>query len=48
MSSMQAYEQCGLNAIKDSTIKRKFLHVELELEKAIINLFETYQQKDLT
>ena len=46
--SIQAAEERRLNAIKDRKIEREFLQVNIELEKEIIHLLETYQQKDLT
>ena len=48
MSSMQAVEERRLNVIKDREIEREFLHVNIELEKEIVHLLESYQQKDLT
>ena len=48
ITSIQAAEERRLNAIMDRKIEREFLHVNVELEKEIIHLLETYQQKDLT
>ena len=48
VTSIQAAEECRLNAIKDRKIEREFLHVNLELEKEIIHLLETYQQKNFS
>jgi hypothetical protein len=45
VTSIQAAEERRLNAIKDRKIEREFLHVNMELEKEIIRLLETYQQR---
>ena len=48
ITSIQAAEERRLNAIMDRKIEKEFLHVNIELEKEIIHLLETHQQKDLT
>ena len=48
LTSVQALEECRLNVIKDREFENEFSQVYVELEKEIIHLLETYQQKDLT
>ena len=48
VTSMQEAEGKRLNVIKDREIEREYLHVNIELEKEIIHVLETYEQKNLT
>ena len=41
-TSVQAIEKCRTSATKGREVENEYLHVNLELEKEILNLFRTY------